>query len=73
MSKEKDAKAMPKAKKESKEGELSADELESVAGGFNPQPDPPGAQFSQEKLLLETKLQKGLPVGQIPGALYQKR
>ena len=26
--------------------ELSAEELESVAGGFNPQPDPPRTSFS---------------------------
>jgi hypothetical protein len=30
------------AANEKHEGELSQDELEGVAGGFNPQPDPPG-------------------------------
>jgi hypothetical protein len=35
----KDLKAEEKTKKE---GELSEKELEPIAGGFNPQPDPPG-------------------------------
>ena len=50
--------------------ELSAEELESVAGGFNPQPDPPRAslnvstQVEYEKLvpavnvLINTNVQK---------------
>jgi hypothetical protein len=28
-------------------GELNENQLESVAGGFNPQPDPPGAIYSK--------------------------
>ena len=34
-------------KKDKKDGELASEELEDVAGGFNPQPDPPGRQAQQ--------------------------
>jgi hypothetical protein len=33
-------------------GELNENELESVAGGFNPQPDPPGMMYKGEYKIL---------------------
>jgi hypothetical protein len=37
-------------------GELNENQLESVAGGFNPQPDPPGSLFAK----IESKILIGL-------------
>lgn len=60
------AKVAPATAKPAEASELSAEELESVAGGFNPQPDPPkeASRVEYEKLvpavnvLINTNVQK---------------
>ena len=50
------AKGAPAEAEGAEASELSAEELESVAGGFNPQPDPPKVALSESSRVEYEKL-----------------